>query len=109
MRVGQRAELLSGRVEEGYRHAPAQKPEVRTRRIRPAVKAERAAAEAERKKEERERQENLDDAVRAMRDAAQARSAATAAPQPAPVPAPLQQSGTPPAMVVPAPGQLPAK
>jgi hypothetical protein len=109
LRVGQRAELLSGRVEEGYRHAPAQKPEVKPADPAAAKAVGTATAEAERKKEDRERQENLDDAVRALKDAAQARAAATATPQPAPVPAPLQQSGTPPAMVVPAPGQLPAK
>jgi hypothetical protein len=105
LRVGQRAELLSGRVEEVYRQAPARKPELTP--AEPAAKPEGAAAtEAERRKEERERQENMDDALRALRDAAQARSAETAAPTPPAFP-PLREVGTPP-LRPPAPAQLPA-
>ena len=94
LRVGQRAELLSGRVEEGYRHAPAQKPEVRPAdpaATKPLADGT-AATEAERKKEERERTENLDEAVRALREAAKS----AAAPPPPYVPPPLQETGTPP-------------
>lgn len=102
IRVGQRAELLSGRVEEGYRRAPAPKPEDKgdSAGTKPAPETA-AAAETERRREERERQENLDDAIRAMRDAAQARSAGTAPQEP--VPAPLQQPGASPMQVL-APG-----
>jgi hypothetical protein len=95
LRVGQRAELLSGRVEEGYRHAPAPKPEVKQPDPAAAAKPPAdttAAAEAERKKEAREQKESLDEAVQALRDAA--KSAGT--PPPPYVPPPLQETGTPP-------------
>jgi len=103
LRVGQRAELLSGRVEEGYRAAPARKPEPKgdLGGAKPAPETT-AAAEAERKKEERERQESLDDAIRAMREA----TTSASAPLPPYVPAPLQETGTPP-LRPPAPAQLP--
>src|SRR6185436_2975657 len=96
-RVGQRAELLSGRIEEGYRQAPASKPEEKSDAA-PANSAKEATAE-ERRKLERERQENLDDAYRAMRDAAQEKGSATAR-QPGPDQAPTVVQTTPQGMVV---------
>jgi len=106
LRVGQRADLLSGRVDEGYRRVPP-KPEERVDKVgsKPALEAA-PSTESEGRRAERERQENLDDAVRAMRAAAQARSAA---------PAPQQAGGPvtvfPGPMPSPAPGaaQLPAQ
>ena len=106
LRVGQRAELLSGRVEEGYRHAPAQKAEVKqpdpAGGAKPPVEGT-APAEAERKKEAREQKESLDEAVQALREAAKS----AAAPPPPYVPPPLQETGTPPLRPA-APAQLPA-
>ena len=105
LKVGQRAELLSGRVNEGYRYTPAQKPEVGQTDPAAAKAADGApAAEADRRKEAREQRDNLDEAIQALRDAASARSAGTAPPQPAA--GALQQSGTPPPQVrVPGPPQ----
>ena len=104
LQVGQRADLLSGQIEEGYRRTtprPEEKPD--SVGSRPVLESG-AAGEGERGKEERERQENLDDAVRAMRDAAQARPAAPA-PQPAP---PTAQTTSQGIVVVPAPSPAPA-
>jgi len=103
LRVGQRAELLSGRIEEGYRQAPASKPEEKSDAA-PANSAKEAAAE-ERRKLERERQENLDDAYRAMRDAAQARAAEPAPQASAPQAPPMVQTVPQGMVVVPAPVQ----
>jgi len=92
LRVGQRAELLSGEVQEVYRRAPALQPEGDIPGIKLAPEPDAAAEADRRQKQERERQENLDDAVRALRDAAQARSASNAPQQPgtAPVPGSMQ-------------------
>ena len=109
LRVGQRADLLSGRVDEGYRRARPAKPDRPDERAgdtaatKPAPETT-AAAEADRRRDERERQENVDDAFRAMRDAAQSRSTATPPPPPAPGMAQTTPQGI---VVVPAPVPTP--
>jgi hypothetical protein len=70
LKVGQRAELLSGAVEEGYARTPAPaqpdaKPDVKTGETTAAAPA------ADRAKEERERQRDLEDAVRALKQTAE--------------------------------------
>ncbi len=105
LRVGQRADLLSGRVEEGYRQAPRQRPEDKdVAGFEACAGARRGNRGRARRKEERERQENLDDAVRAMRDAAQSRSTATPPPPPAPGMAQTAPQGI---VVLPAPVPTP--
>src|SRR4029077_3427877 len=94
LRVGQRADLLSGRIEEGYRRiAPKREEKADGAGSKPAPESAATAEADRRQRDERERQENLDDAVRALRDAAQARAAASAPQEPggpAPVPGPMQ-------------------
>lgn len=83
LKVGQRAELLSGAVEEGYARLPTPphaKPDPKTQ-----DKAAAAPA-ADKAKEERDRQRDLDDAVRALRDAAASVKPAPAEPQSSPQP-----------------------
>ena len=90
LKVGQRAELLSGTVEEGYARAPAPpqpetKPETKPEAKPEAKAAEKtaAAASADKAKEERDRQRDMDDALRAIREAAaKLKPAAPAEPQP---------------------------
>ena len=83
LKVGQSAELTSGTIDEAYARRPAPKPEAKPGAAVAPKPMPNAAAitAATREKEERERGENLDDAIRAMRDAANARSV-TAPPQP---------------------------
>jgi hypothetical protein len=98
LKIGQKAELLSGSVEEGYLSRPARSPEAPpepaaavkpavTPPAKPAANATAAVAEADRSKEEREQREDLHDAIRALRDAVNARSAETPPPQPGAAPA----------------------
>jgi len=68
LKVGQRAELLSGTVEEGYSRIPAPpQPEAKPD---PKAAEKPAAAGADKTKEERDRARDLDDAVRALKEAA---------------------------------------
>jgi len=93
LKVGQRAELLSGSVEEGYarRNLPgSQKPEEKSE-IKPESKPEAKpagntspaaqAAAAERARDERDREDRTDNALKALEGAA-----AKAAPQQQPTP-----------------------
>jgi hypothetical protein len=92
LKVGQSAELLSGTVEERYMR-PAPKPEARPE-DKPAVKPGADASGAnqaalERAKEERAREErrrDMEDAVRALQNAAPVK------PEVSPAPAPQQPS-----------------
>lgn len=91
LKVGERAELLSGTIEEPYQRRPTPKPETASApaagekpQAGPAVKAAADAggtvAEDDRKKAERDEQRKLEDAIREVREAAIARSAGTAPP-----------------------------
>ena len=85
LRVGQRAELLSGTVEEGYARRPRAKsePDPAARPVGEAGSAGPAAPE--RSNEERareERQQELEASVRALQEAAAAKSAAPPATPP---------------------------
>ncbi len=97
LKVGERAELVSGRIEEGYSRSPAPKPAARVEAApagkpgaapaaKPAPEVAASAAEADRKKDEREQQLKLEDSLRELRDAANARSG-VAPPQPGAAPA----------------------
>lgn len=105
LRVGQRADLLSGRIDEGYRRVAPKAEDKDVAGLRPAPEPAAATEAEQRRKEERERQENVDDAFRAMRDAAQSRSTATPPPPPAPGMAQTTPQGI---VVVPAPVPTPA-
>ena len=90
LKVGERAELVSGRIEEGYARRPAPKPEAKAEAApaaKPVPDVAASATEADRKKEEREQQKKLEDALSEVRDAANARSG-VAPPQPSAAPAP---------------------
>jgi hypothetical protein len=84
LRVGQRAEMLSGKVEEGYAGRPKQDAAQETKPAgKPGADASAADAKAaERKREERDREDRVESAVKAMEDAA----AKAAAPPPIQVP-----------------------
>ena len=89
LKVGERAELVSGRIEEGYARRPAPKPEAKAEAApaaKPVPDVATSATEADRKKEEREQQKKLEDALSEVRDAANARSG-VAPPQPSAAPA----------------------
>jgi hypothetical protein len=104
LRVGQRADLLSGRVDEGYRRVAPKAEDKDVAGLRPAPELAAATEAEHRRKDERERQENVDDAFRAMRDAAQSRPTAT----PPPLLAPGMAQTTPQGIVVvPAPVPIP--
>ena len=97
LRVGQRAELLSGKVEEGYAtRGVASKPDT-SLAAKPGADAGAGATSADKEKEEtarrdRERRRDLDDAIRAL----EAASARPASPPPAETQAPQPQSPYPP-------------
>lgn len=101
LKVGQRAELTSGTIKEGYLRAapsmPGQSDAEAGPGGKPAAADEKRAAggvdnpAAGREREAREQQERLDEAIRLMQDAAAARSGNGAAPAPVEAPAaPLQ-------------------
>ena len=113
LRVGQRAELLSGTIEEGYARRPAveAKPEAKAD-TKPAAKAAAGASMAKpgtpeltkEEREERERRRDMEDAVRALREATE-----SAKPPAAPsAPTPQAQSGQyPQVQIVPSPPAQP--
>ncbi len=90
LKVGQSVEILSGRIEEPYaRSDRREQPPGPSAKPPPAVVAKKPPAtmsKADRDKEDRQRQ--LEDAVRALQEAAAANPGAIPAPQPAGTPVP---------------------
>jgi hypothetical protein len=84
LKVGQTAELLSGTVEEGYRRGAAPKPESKSESRTEPKPAAKPAAEAstasppssERPRDDKDREDRMEKAVRALEDAANAKSGA---------------------------------
>lgn len=94
LRVGQRAELLSGKVEEGYATRVTNKPDASVESKAAAKPGADASADKEKEeaaRRDRERRRDLDDAIRALEAAS-----AKPAPPPAETQAPQPQSPYPP-------------